>query len=83
VAEQQKRVAERIAYERTSELANQLGLNEEDRAGLYQYLYENPEATHEDISQKLVPELRELMPKDRSKSDAGGSISVNVETSVE
>ena len=55
------RKKEKQAYRRSSQLANQLGLNEEDRKALYDYLYENPNAAQEDISDNLAPELRELM----------------------
>ncbi len=59
--EQKLRKAERYAYERSSQLSNQLGLNEEDRGALYDYLSENPDATDKDIKDNLAPELRELM----------------------
>lgn len=61
VGEQEIREKEQQTLLRSSQLANQLGLNEEDRGALYDYLYENPDATQEDISDNLAPELRELL----------------------
>ena len=62
VVEKEERALERRAYDRSSELANTLGLNEADRSALYDYLYENPDASNNDISEQLAPELRSLMP---------------------
>ena len=63
IEEQKLREQEQKAYFRTNQLANDLGLNEADRAALYDYLYENPDATNEDIKELLTPELRELLGK--------------------
>lgn len=62
VEELKIRKREETAYRRTNELANTLGLNEEDRTALYKYLHANPDATNDDIAEKLSPELRKLMP---------------------
>ncbi|MBN2684123.1 MAG: hypothetical protein JXR40_02485 [Pontiellaceae bacterium] len=59
--EQQLRKTEEAVYRRTNRIANDLGLNEADRAALYDYLYTNPEATQDDIADKLSPELRDLL----------------------
>ena len=59
--EQQLRETEEAVYRRTNRIANDLGLNEADRAALYDYLYTNPEATQDDIAEKLSPELRDLL----------------------
>lgn len=79
VMEKEKRAQERRAYDRSSELANTLGLNELDRSALYDYLYENPAASNDDISEQLAPELRALMPKG-SEADAKNSFSISAET---
>ena len=63
VDEQINRKKEEKAYKRTNKLANTLGLNEVDRTALYDYLYENPDASNDDITEQLSPELRELMPE--------------------
>ncbi|MDF7823188.1 sigma-70 family RNA polymerase sigma factor [Pontiellaceae bacterium B12227] len=80
VLEKEKRELEQRAYDRTGKLANTLGLNEADRSALYDYLYKNPEATNEDISEQLAPELRELMPKDDGVPAAGNMFSITAET---
>jgi len=59
--EQEIREKEQRAHQRSSQLANQLGLNEEDRGALYDYLYQNPDATDKDIKDNLSQELHELM----------------------
>lgn len=59
--EQVIRNTESKALRRTNELSGKLGLNEADRSALYDYLYENPKATQEDIAEQLSPELRELL----------------------
>ncbi|MBN2702679.1 MAG: sigma-70 family RNA polymerase sigma factor [Pontiellaceae bacterium] len=59
--EQQLRETEEAVYRRTNRIANDLGLNEADRVALYDYLYTNPEATQDDIAEKLSPELRDLL----------------------
>lgn len=59
--EQQLRETEEAVYRRTNRIANDLGLNEADRAALYEYLYTNPEATQDDIAEMLSPELRDLL----------------------
>lgn len=64
IEEQDLRERDMQAYMRSSQLADTLGLNEEDRTALYEYLKQNPGADNTDISEHLSPELRELMPSD-------------------
>lgn len=63
VEEREVRRQEQAAYSRANRLSNRLGLDEMDRAELYDYLYKNPDATNDEIAENLSPELRELMPK--------------------
>lgn len=75
IDEQQIRQREQQALSRANELAHTLGLNEADRGALYDYLYENPEASNEEITDMLSPELRDLMPG----SDASmGNVHVSI-----
>ncbi|QBG48660.1 sigma-70 family RNA polymerase sigma factor [Verrucomicrobia bacterium S94] len=73
IEEQKNRKKEEAAYKRTNELANSLGLNEADRTALYKYLYQHPDATNEDITERVTPELRELMPNGAFPFGADGS----------
>jgi hypothetical protein len=63
IEELEVRRKEQAAYARANRLTERLGLNEQDRAALYEYLYENPSATNDEIAENLSPELRELMPE--------------------
>lgn len=73
IGEQENRKKEEAAYKRTNEIANSLGLNEADRTALYKYLYQHPDATNEDITERVTPELRELMPNGAFPFGADGS----------
>ncbi len=55
------REREESTLRHANDLAETLGLNEADRGALYDYLYEHPEASDDDIAEHLSPELRELM----------------------
>ncbi len=61
IEEKGVREREANALRHANDLAETLGLNEADRGALYDYLYEHPEASDDDIAEHLSPELRELM----------------------
>jgi hypothetical protein len=61
VQEKKNRQREIDAYMRSFDLAETLGLNDADRTALYEYIYNNPDASNEDVSELLTPELKELL----------------------
>lgn len=51
------------AYMRSTMIAEKLGLDDKERAALYEYLGQHPNASRSEIAQIVAPELRELLPE--------------------
>lgn len=65
VVEQKNRDREALtmqAYMRSSRIAERLGLDDEDRNTLYEFIRAHPDASRSEIVKIVAPELRDLLP---------------------